>query len=71
MRAQVGPSSKDLGTVKDFEDFIGKDEVSVIGFFEGDSDLKGSFLKLADKLREKVRFAHSSNAAVLKAAGQK
>ncbi|XP_077298657.1 protein disulfide-isomerase A3-like [Arctopsyche grandis] len=70
MRAQVGPSSKDLKSLKDFEDFIAKDEVAVVGFFEKETDLKGSFLKLADKLREKVRFAHSSLPEVLKAGDQ-
>lgn len=70
MRAQVGPSSKDLKSLKDFEDFVAKDEVAVVGFFEKETDLKGSFLKLADKLREKVRFAHSSLPQVLKAIDQ-
>ncbi|KAJ9595872.1 hypothetical protein L9F63_012931, partial [Diploptera punctata] len=65
LKAQVGPSSKDLSSVTDFEQFIGKDDVAVVGFFEKESDLKGAFLKIADKLREKVRFGHSSSKAVL------
>lgn len=70
MRAQVGPSSKSLESVEEFEKFIAKDEVGVVGFFEKESDLKGAFLALADKLREKVRFGQSTNSAVLKAQGQ-
>lgn len=71
MRAQVGPSSKDLLTVADFEAFTAKDDVVVIGFFEKESDLKGDFLKTADKLREEVIFAHSSAKEVLNKVGYK
>lgn len=70
LKSQVGPSSKDLTSVSEFQDFIDKDDVAVVGFFAKESDLKGSFLKLADKLREKVRFAHSSTKAVLDKEGQ-
>ena len=31
MRGQVGPSTKELSSMKDFEKFIGSDEHSVIG----------------------------------------
>uniref|UniRef100_A0A1B6EMG6 Protein disulfide-isomerase n=1 Tax=Cuerna arida TaxID=1464854 RepID=A0A1B6EMG6_9HEMI len=65
MKAQVGPSAKDLKTVEDFEQFISKDEVGVVGFFEKETDLKGELLKAADKLREKVRFGISTAAEVL------
>ena len=71
MKAQVGPSSKELNKVAEFEEFINKDDVAVVGFFEKESDLKGAFLKLADKLREKVRFGHSSSKAVLDKEGHK
>jgi len=72
MKAQVGPSSKDLTTLADFEKFLGVEkDVSVVGFFEKESDLKAAFLKLADKLREKVRFAHSSLKEVLDKQGLK
>ncbi|CAH1377773.1 hypothetical protein MTP99_019188 [Tenebrio molitor] len=70
MKAQVGPSSKELTSVDDFDKFLkAENDVSVVGFFEKESDLKTAFLKLADKLREKVRFAHSTYKAVLERQG--
>lgn len=71
MKSQVGPGSKVLNSIDDFEKITSKDEVVVVGFFNKDSDLKTAFLSLADKLREKVSFAHSSNEEVLSAAGIK
>lgn len=71
MRAQVGPSSKDLLTVADYEAFLKKDDVVVVGFFEKETDLKGEFLKTADKLREEVTFGHSSAKDVLEKSGYK
>lgn len=72
MKAQVGPSSKELKSVEALENFLKVEpEVAVIGFFEKESDLKAAFLKLADKLREKVRFAHSTYKDVLEKQGLK
>lgn len=71
MKAQVGPSAKDLKTVEEFEKFLAQAEVGIIGFFEKESDLKGEFLKIADKLREKQRFGLSSTSAVLEKQGVK
>lgn len=61
MRAQVGPSSKELDTQADFDKFTSNNDVSVIGFFDKEDGLKDTYIKLANKLREKVRFAHTSN----------
>ncbi|KAL7035551.1 hypothetical protein ACKWTF_008439 [Chironomus riparius] len=70
MRAQVGPSSKDILTVEAFEAFLKVQEPSIVGFFEKESDLKTVFLKYADKQREKLRFAHTSDPAILKKVGE-
>lgn len=66
MRAQVGPSAKELLNVKSAEEYLAKEDVSVVGFFENESsELKSVFVKLADKLRESVRFGVSTNKDVL------
>ncbi|PSN47365.1 Protein disulfide-isomerase A3 [Blattella germanica] len=71
LKAQVGPSSKELSSLKELEEFLDKGEVAVVGYFEKESDLKGAYLKLADKLREKVNFGHSTTKAVLEKQGHK
>jgi len=72
MKAQVGPSSKEVNTVEELEKYLNAEpETTVVGFFEKESNLKGAFLKLADKLREKVRFAHSTNKDVIEKKGFK
>lgn len=72
MKAQVGPSSRDLVSVAALEAFISKDDVAVVGFFSSQSsDLKAAFLGVADKLRESVRFGHSSSPSVLEKQGVK
>lgn len=71
MRAQVGPSSKELNSVAELEAFQNKDDVVVIGFFEKETDLKGDFLKTAEKMRERITFAHSTKKEVLDKAGFK
>jgi len=67
MKAQVGPASKELKSVKDVEAFIAKDEVSIIGFFESEtgSDAE-AYLKFADKYKDTYRFGHSTAKDVLK-----
>lgn len=66
MKAQVGPSAKELLNVKAAEEFLAKEDVSVVGFFADDSsELKNAFVKVADKLRESVRFGVSTNKDVL------
>jgi protein disulfide isomerase family A protein 3 len=72
MRSQVGPASKELKSVSDFESFIAKDDTAVVAFYaEKDSKLEKTFQKVTDKLREKSRFGHSSNKDILKKASQK
>lgn len=70
MKAQTGPASKSLKTLSEFEAFTKVQETSVIGFFAKNSALKEVFLKYADKLREKLRFGHSSATDVLEKNGQ-
>jgi protein disulfide isomerase family A protein 3 len=69
MRGQAGPSSKELNSLADFEKFIASDECGVIGLFEGESKLKDSFQKVADTERDRFRFAHTTNAAIIKKTG--
>uniref|UniRef100_A0A1L8EE44 Protein disulfide-isomerase n=1 Tax=Haematobia irritans TaxID=7368 RepID=A0A1L8EE44_HAEIR len=71
MRAQVGPASKDIATVADLDKFLGAKETTIFGYFKDiDSKLAKTFLKFADKNREKYRFGHSSNSDVLEKAGE-
>jgi len=65
MKAQVGPSSKDLSSEEIIKNFLSKDEVVVVGFFETETDLKGKFIQLANKLREKVNFGHSTSQSII------
>lgn len=61
MKAQVGPSSAELKTSECLKKLLEAEKESVlVGFFEKETDLKAAFLKVADKLREKVKFAHTS-----------
>lgn len=71
MRSQVGPSSKELKTVADFEAFVAKEEVGIIGFLDSDEQLKTAFKAISDKLRETARFAHTSDSAIFKKSGHK
>lgn len=69
MRGQAGPSAKELKSVEEFKKFIDGDENAVIGFFESESKLKDSFLKVADTERDRFQFGYCSDAAVLKETG--
>lgn len=66
----MGPASKDLSTLEQYEKFMKIPESSIVGFFEKESDLKGVFTKYADQQREKLRFGHSSNPDVLSKVGE-
>lgn len=63
MRSQVGPASKELDSIQTAEAFLGSREVGVV-YFGGESKLKDAFMKVADKMRESIRFGHSLTAAV-------
>ncbi|KAL5234942.1 hypothetical protein ACI65C_002352 [Semiaphis heraclei] len=65
MKSQVGPSSKDLSSEDIIKNFLSKNEVVVVGFFETETDLKGKFIQLANKLREKVNFGHTTSQSVI------
>ncbi|XP_055389604.1 protein disulfide-isomerase A3 [Condylostylus longicornis] len=71
MKAQVGPASREISKLSDFEKFISNKEASIFGFFESDSDLKKTFFKFADKKREKLRFGHTSAKEILDKQGEK
>lgn len=61
MKAQVGPSAKDITSDKILQAFLGEPDVAVVGYFKTASKLKEAFLKVADKLREKIRFGISDS----------
>lgn len=65
MKSQVGPSSKDLSSDEIMKNFLAKDEVVVVGFFETETDLKGKFIQLTNKLREKVNFGHTTSKSII------
>ncbi|XP_055917609.1 protein disulfide-isomerase A3 [Eupeodes corollae] len=70
MRAQVGPASKEIISVEEFDKFLAAKEAAIFGFFETDSKVKNIFTKFADKMREKYRFGHSSAKTVLEKQGE-
>lgn len=70
MKAQTGPSSKELTSLEDFEKYLTAQETTIVGLFEKDSELKSVFLKYAEKHREKLRFGHTSNKDVLNKLGE-
>nr|XP_033185197.1 protein disulfide-isomerase A3 [Bombus vancouverensis nearcticus] len=72
MKAQVGPASKELSGETCLKSFLDSDEVSVVGFFEKeDSALATSFHAVSKKLKEKVRFAHTTAKSLLEKEGHK
>ncbi|CAL1548386.1 unnamed protein product, partial [Lymnaea stagnalis] len=59
MNREAGPVSKKLETVEEARNFLDKDSVGVIGFFDAeDSNDAKTFLKVADQLPD-IRFAHT------------
>lgn len=72
MKAQVGPASKELTGEDCQKAFLESDEIGVIGYFEkDDSPLAAAFHAVSKKLREKVRFAHTSAKELLEKEGLK
>lgn len=67
MRAQVGPASKEIKSLEEFNKFLDTKDTTIFGYFEDTSSTAAkSFLKFADTFREKYRFGHSSNPEILK-----
>ncbi|MCP9259867.1 Protein disulfide-isomerase [Dirofilaria immitis] len=53
MRGQAGPSATEINTQQEFEKMLQADDVTICGFFEENSKLKDSFLKVADTERDR------------------
>ncbi|XP_063781946.1 protein disulfide-isomerase A3 [Pseudophryne corroboree] len=66
IKKQAGPASVDLRSVEEFEKFTADADASVVGFFR---DLYGTvhseYLKAANTLREKHRFAHTDESELV------
>ncbi|KAG6797316.1 protein disulfide-isomerase A3 [Apis mellifera caucasica] len=72
MKAQVGPASKELNEENCLKSFLDSDEVSVVGFFEKeDLSLATTFHAVSKKLKEKVRFAHTTAKSLMEKEGYK
>nr|XP_034172129.1 protein disulfide-isomerase A3 [Osmia lignaria] len=72
MKAQVGPASKQLTGESCLKSFLDSDEVGVVGFFEKENTpLAQSFQAVAKKLKEKVRFAHTTSKSLMEKEGYK
>ncbi|KAL6457538.1 hypothetical protein MHYP_G00345010 [Metynnis hypsauchen] len=62
MKKQAGPDSVSLHSVKDLETFVDHFDASVVGVFESsDSPQLVEFLKGANLMRDKFRFAHTTD----------
>uniref|UniRef100_A0A915PNW4 protein disulfide-isomerase n=1 Tax=Setaria digitata TaxID=48799 RepID=A0A915PNW4_9BILA len=69
MRGQAGPSATEITTTKEFEKILEADDVTICGFFDGDTKLKDSFLKVADTERDRFKFVWTSNKEIMESYG--
>lgn len=66
MSSKAGPTSKELTSVADAEKFTSKKDYVVVGFFtDGKSQLATAFQKAADAMSTDVKFAHTTEKAIL------
>uniref|UniRef100_A0A170Z0I6 Protein disulfide-isomerase n=1 Tax=Triatoma infestans TaxID=30076 RepID=A0A170Z0I6_TRIIF len=66
MKNQVGPSAKTIENLEQLKPFLSEPDLSIVCFYKEPSPLKDTFIKVADKLREKFRFALASNEELFK-----
>jgi len=68
LRKQAGPSSRELNTMEEYNDFIDNWDPVAVGYFEDEASLK-LFTKAAAALRDDYKFGHTQNADILAEAG--
>ena len=68
MRSQVGPSSKEMSSLKAVRDFMKeRDELVIVGFFKDASDkLFETYLEANNDIRDDYPFSHTFDAAAKK-----
>lgn len=68
MRGQVGPSSKEMSSLKAVTDFMKeRDELVIVGFFTDENDkLLEKYLEANDDIRDDYPFSHTFDAAAKK-----
>lgn len=68
MRGQIGPSSKEMSSLKAITDFMKeRDELVVVGFFKDENDkLLEKYLEANDDIRDNYPFAHTFDATAKK-----
>jgi protein disulfide-isomerase A3 len=71
MRKQSGPASTAVDSTAKWEKVSENKQTIIVGFFDDYESGNGQvFQKVASALRDDFRFAHSTDAAVVKASGQ-
>lgn len=66
MISKAGPDSKQLESIDDAEKFMGRNDYGVIGFFkDAESDVAKTYAKVAAALSSDLKFAHTSDSAIL------